>query len=86
MKTHIRLLQRILLAVLFVASVSVAQDEKFDHFSTGFVLDGAHANATCESCHVGATFSSTQSRCESCHSPGGLVRASSKPAQSTAHL
>ena len=52
----------------------------FDHFSTGFILDGAHTNVSCESCHVGGTFGPTDSRCSGCHSQTGMVRASFKPA------
>jgi len=54
--------------------------EPFDHFSTGFVLDGAHTNVTCEGCHVSGAFSATNPSCSSCHSDSGLVRASAKPA------
>jgi len=73
----------ILLLGTMVSFVATAQ-EPFDHFSTGFVLDGAHTNVTCEGCHVSATFGATQPVCVSCHSPGGIVRASSKPADHVA--
>ncbi len=69
----------ILLAVCCL-SVSNAAEENFDHFSTGFVLDGAHVNVSCEGCHSAATFGSTQPICATCHSPSGIVRASTKPA------
>ena len=32
-----------------------------------FPLDGAHASATCASCHRGLTFSGADARCASCH-------------------
>ena len=41
-------------ALAAMSSKSHAQ-EPFDHFSTGFPLDGAHANVSCERCHTGAT-------------------------------
>ena len=43
-----------LLALLGATSLAtrVEAQEPFDHFSTGFVLDGAHANVSCESCHT----------------------------------
>jgi hypothetical protein len=69
----------ILLAALFLISDGAWADSKFDHFSTGFELDGAHANVTCESCHVGGRFLSTNSACSACHSGSGSVTASAKP-------
>ena len=68
------------LAIAMTTPVDVlAQGETFDHFSTGFVLDGGHVNVTCDACHVSGTFSPTQSSCATCHSNTGLVRASGKP-------
>ena len=40
-------------AITLLASVEATAQTTFDHFSTGFELDGAHINVTCESCHVG---------------------------------
>jgi hypothetical protein len=51
----------------------------FDHLRTGFPLTGAHATATCESCHVGGLFKGTPTACESCHSRGARVPATAKP-------
>ena len=68
------------LAIAMTTPVDVlAQGDTFDHFSTGFVLDGGHVNVTCDACHVSGTFGPTQSSCASCHSNTGLVRASGKP-------
>jgi hypothetical protein len=39
----------------------------FDHNTTGFPLTGAHASATCQSCHS-AGYTNTPSDCYSCHS------------------
>ncbi len=36
---------------LFVSTAAYSQTT-FDHFSTGFILDGAHTNVSCEGCHV----------------------------------
>ena len=71
---------RILLAVfgLLVMTYAGAQ-QNFDHFSTGFELDGAHRTVNCESCHVGAVFTATDPRCINCHSAGGTVRSSQMP-------
>ena len=62
----------------FVCTAVFAQDE-FDHFSTGFELFGAHANVECSRCHVGGDFRVSDSRCVSCHSDFGTVRASAAP-------
>jgi hypothetical protein len=59
------------------ASVSSA----FDHFTTGFALDGAHQFAACESCHVDGQFSGTPLQCDGCHSQGSRVRATFKHAR-----
>ena len=53
----------------------------FDHFTTGFRLDGAHRLATCESCHADGMFVGTPTRCAGCHAQPNRVRASTKPAQ-----
>jgi len=53
----------------------------FDHFTTGFPLDGAHLTVECESCHVGGVFQGTPFECSSCHSTGGRVQASAKPVE-----
>ncbi|MDH3417270.1 MAG: hypothetical protein OEM64_13255, partial [Gammaproteobacteria bacterium] len=66
------------------ASSNASSQQSFDHFSTGFVLDGAHTSVTCESCHAGGTFGPTDAACSSCHSQTGVVRASSKPASHVA--
>ena len=41
--------------------------DALDHLKTGFVLDGAHARADCESCHVNGIFKGTPRDCASCH-------------------
>jgi hypothetical protein len=38
----------------------------FDH-ARFFILDGAHADITCESCHVDQLFTSTPADCSACH-------------------
>lgn len=53
----------------------------FDHFTTGFRLDGAHQFAECESCHVDGMFVGTPIHCAGCHSDSNRVRASRQPAQ-----
>ena len=67
------------LFVLLPVQESTAQ-EAFDHFSTGFVLDGAHTNVACEACHTGGVFETASPNCESCHSSNGVIQATRKPA------
>ncbi len=54
-------------------------DTGFDHFSTGFELRGAHARASCASCHTGGVFQGTPSTCAACHSQAGLVTTTRQP-------
>lgn len=51
----------------------------FDHFTTGWPLDGAHRRADCESCHVAGIFKGTPRQCVACHSQAGLVKATPVP-------
>jgi hypothetical protein len=50
--------------------------DRYDHISTGFVLDGRHAELACDTCHGGAVFRGTQRTCSACHNN---VRAEGKP-------
>lgn len=52
---------------------------EFDHFNTGFALEGVHASLECESCHTRGQFEGTVTDCASCHSEGSAVNASAKP-------
>jgi hypothetical protein len=47
--------------------VPVDVPSKFDHASTGFVLDGTHAHASCRSCHGSLVFSQVGTACGDCH-------------------
>jgi predicted CXXCH cytochrome family protein len=59
------------------ASVSSA----FDHFTTGFRLDGAHQFAECSSCHVDGLFEGTPTHCGGCHTQASRIRATAQPTQ-----
>lgn len=41
--------------------------DRFDHFETGFPLDGRHADVACDACHVNGRFAATPRRCADCH-------------------
>ena len=69
-----------LIALLFLLALTPTYAQQpFDHFSTGFELDGAHTNVTCERCHTGGKFEGTTPVCVSCHSSIGAVQATAKP-------
>jgi hypothetical protein len=40
---------------------------QFDHFSTGFPLDGAHRSVSCDSCHTNGKFQALPTQCRDCH-------------------
>jgi hypothetical protein len=52
----------------------------FDHFTTGFRLDGAHRFAQCQSCHVDGQFEGTPTECGGCHVHASRVQATAQPA------
>lgn len=51
----------------------------FDHYTTGFRLDGAHQVVACEGCHSDGMFAGTPTQCVGCHVQGSRVRASFQP-------
>ena len=53
----------------------------FDHFTTGFRLDGAHQLAPCQSCHVDGQFAGTPIECGGCHVHSSRVQATAQPAR-----
>ena len=70
-----------LIALAFVASAGPAAAtarSTFDHDSTGFVLEGLHRDAPCESCHVGGVFKGTPHDCWTCHTSGSRFGATAK--------
>ncbi len=78
------ILRFLLTSALFgITTLPAAEEQKpiFDHFTTGFELRGAHARASCTSCHAGGVFEGTPTACASCHSRSGLVAATAQPSQ-----
>ena len=73
-----------LIAVALLPSTADPQTairSDFDHDSTSFPLDGAHAITNCGDCHSRGVFAGTGRECEDCHRSGGIVMATAKPAQ-----
>jgi len=71
-KAWIALLGCFLLAALAAAATApdpppIRVIDRYDHISTGFVLDGRHAEIGCDTCHAKAVFSGTPRTCAACH-------------------
>jgi Cytochrome c7 and related cytochrome c len=56
-----------------------AYNPAFDHYSTGWPLEGSHRGVDCAGCHVGGVFQGTPRQCVACHSLAGLVKATPPP-------
>jgi len=51
-------------------SICHKEDDKpivFDHLSTGFIISGAHLNASCINCHNSLEFDKVKKECYDCH-------------------
>jgi hypothetical protein len=70
-KAWIALLGCFLVAALAAAATSdpppIKVIDRYDHISTGFVLDGRHAEIGCDTCHAKAVFRGTPRTCAACH-------------------
>jgi len=86
-RVSVALLAAALLAFGPVASVAAAGPTPapvapitvpFDHFATGFELDGVHRDLPCESCHLNAVFKGTPRQCGTCHITGSVYNATPK--------
>ena len=84
------LLATILVVLSFATGVASAASQKvrstvnFNHSKTGFLLTGAHAKINCESCHSKGVFKGTPKDCNGCHTQGGRILATAKPANHVA--
>lgn len=81
MGTLIRTLLLVLLGAALFGTVQAQSifDSDFDHFKTGWPLEGSHRNVDCSSCHIGGIFQGTSRECSDCHALAGLVRATPLP-------
>jgi len=75
---------KVLLLVLLVISPFAVNAQSgftsnFDHFTTGYQLEGSHRTVGCESCHVSGVFKGTPRQCIVCHSRAGFVKATPLP-------
>jgi hypothetical protein len=83
-----RVLGGVLAVMLSVCSLhAVAETQRsgrdFNHAATGFPLNGGHATAACETCHVAGVFKGTPKTCDGCHALGKRVVATPK---SSSHI
>ncbi len=71
----------ILVSLLLLPGIASSADtsKPFDHFNTGYPLEGAHMQVECETCHVRGIFKGTPTQCSGCHSAGSTISASKKP-------
>lgn len=67
----------LVVALALIPDYGFAQST-FDHFATGFRLEGAHRFAECESCHSDGMFAGTPTECSGCHSQASRVNATAK--------
>jgi hypothetical protein len=69
----------LLLALWFSPPASAVQRTLFDHLTTGYELQGAHRDLSCEYCHMQGVFKGTPRTCVGCHSIGSRVNSTPRP-------
>jgi len=67
MRTRLVLQLVCILLACLATDVAAQPDAGFDHFQTGFPLEGAHSTARCTSCHLQGIFEGTPVACAACH-------------------
>jgi ribosomal protein L44E len=75
----LRALLAVAISLCAPTQVPAVQRTGFDHLTTGFELQGAHRDLSCEYCHVHGVFKGTPRTCQGCHAPGSPVSATAKP-------
>ncbi len=73
---------QILLSFFLLNQFEIANAAKisdnFDHYSSGFPLDGAHRKIRCSTCHQTGVFKGTPKTCFSCHGSQNSISSSIK--------
>src|SRR4051794_17964239 len=67
------------LAVLVPPPVSAVQRTQFDHLTTGYELQGAHRDLSCEYCHQRGVFKGIPRNCVGCHTMGSRISSTPRP-------
>ncbi len=75
----LRILAVLVLWLCALGSALAVQRTGFDHLTTGYELQGAHRDLSCEYCHMNGVFKGTPRTCEGCHTPGTRISATPKP-------
>jgi len=74
----------LLVLLIFGAQPATAvQRTQFDHLTTGYELQGAHRDLSCEYCHQRGVFKGTPRTCVGCHTTGSRI---SSTARSITHV
>jgi hypothetical protein len=73
------MIRLVLVLLTWAGTAHAVQRTGFDHLTTGFELQGAHRDLSCEFCHVNGVFKGTPRTCEGCHTIGGRISATPKP-------
>src|SRR5262249_37314273 len=69
----------LLLSICFAPSASAVQRTQFDHLTTGYELQGAHRDLSCEFCHQRGVFKGTPRTCVGCHTTGSRISSTARP-------
>ena len=70
----------LVLALLIGPHAGAVQRTQFDHLTTGYELQGAHRDLSCEYCHMQGVFKGTPRTCVGCHTVGSRVNSTPRPA------
>jgi len=68
----------LLLIYLVLVAQEVLAAEPFNHDTTGYLLNGAHTQVRCETCHVHGVFKGTPVRCQGCHGAAATIAMTKK--------
>lgn len=75
----LRAIPALVLCLVGLPEATAVQRTGFDHLTTGFELQGAHRDLSCEYCHTKGIFKGTPRTCQGCHSTGSPISATRKP-------
>src|SRR5947199_10072927 len=75
-----KLLAALVLPLWSMAPATAVQRTQFDHLTTGYELQGAHRDLSCEYCHQQGIFKGTPRTCVGCHSTGSRISSIQRPA------
>src|SRR6202049_3665570 len=74
-----KVLAALALASLFASPAAAVQRTQFDHLTTGYQLQGAPRDLSCEYCHQRGVFKGPPRTCVGCHAIGSRVSSTPRP-------